>query len=120
MLTLLKVLFFILMAVVVGVFIGTVPIQGRTVAERIEEYCQPALRLKALVSGKLEASRSEPSRSGPRSTKARRSPPPAASTAPSTSVEAPASTAGRANMPDGASDEDRSALDRIIATHAKR
>jgi hypothetical protein len=108
---LLKFLFYSCVAVVVGVVIGTVPFGGRTVAERIASVYQPAgaaaeAPKKALPAPKASARTAPRSKSG--------------ATAPALVAMAQGPlTAGAANTPDGHTESDKRALDKLIASKSK-
>jgi len=106
----LKMLFYTFVAVVVGVFIGTMPVGGRTIAERITGLYQvsPA---ESPGSAKRRPVRGEPSR-GP----ARKQPKSPAALAASPPVP---TSAGAANAPEGHSADDEKALERLIAARSK-
>lgn len=118
---LLKFLFFTFVAVVVGLVIGTVPIGGRTVAERIAsiyERVPPSIAhagkktLPAMTSTKARAT-----------TRAKPAAPSVPVPVPVPSAAAPAThgviTAGAANTPDAHSEDDKVALDKLIAARVK-
>lgn len=108
---LLKFLFFTFVAVVVGVVIGTVPIGGQTVAERIAAVYQPGSSIAPAKKAPPKAA----ARTAPRPKVAQ------ASVAVPTPSPAPAKpvTAGAANAPDGHTEGDKMALDKLIASRAK-
>lgn len=110
---LLKVLFYTFVAVVVGVFLGTVPVGGRTIAERVAGFYQPKPS-------------KPPAASAPRTPRVEPAPAPAhpagrkVPRGPTAVAEAPVpTTAGAANAPEGHSADDRKALDRLIAARSK-
>lgn len=123
---LLKFLFYSCVAVVVGVVIGTVPFGGRTVAERITALYQsgPALAIdsprKSAASSPKALARTTPRAKQAGAKASAPVPAPGASAAPVAvaTAEAPIS-AGAANRPDGHTESDKVALDKLIAAKAK-
>jgi predicted lipid-binding transport protein (Tim44 family) len=120
MFALLKMLFYSFIAVMVGVFIGTVPIGGRTIADRVVSAYESTPAGKTAQVSKAQPSQQRAARQTPKAA-AR---PVAAKAAPA-GVAAPAApaapvTAGAANSPDRHSDEDRQALEKIIASRSSR
>lgn len=106
----LKVLFYTFVAVVVGVFLGTVPVKGRTIAERVAGF-YPAKPAKPPARAAPRPVRIEPTPAHPAGRKPTKGP--------MALTEAPTS-AGAANAPDGhTAPDDKKALDRLIATRAK-
>jgi len=166
---LLKFLFYSFVAVIVGVILGTVPVGGRTVAERIagmyrkspapsaasakrtppptstiKASGRAALRPKAAATvqlGPAPSPAAAPARSASSTASASRSPSAETSPAPGRSqgstagptspaaaprqaaavAQAPQApvTAGAANMPDATSDDDKAALNQLIARRSK-
>ncbi len=113
---LLKMLFYTFVAVVVGVFIGTVPIQGRTIAERIAS----AYQSKPFDFGAGKGPRPEPASKPANSTP----PAPKPGSRPRTTGTALAEsskpiTAGQANSPDAHGPEEQAAIEKIIASRAR-
>ncbi len=106
-------LFYTFVAVVVGVVIGTVPIEGRTIADRL-----------TAAFGDKPAKVAKPSTAAPQK--------PAAKTAPATETKRAARaappkpapqgpvSAGAANTPDNRTEEEREDLAKIIATRARK
>jgi hypothetical protein len=116
---LLKMLFYTFVAVVVGVFIGTVPIQGRTIAERIAA----AYQSQPFDFGAGKGPRPEPGTkpSSPAKAPAR----PATRARPEkdkavAQAEPKAVTAGQANSPDAHAPEEQEAIAKLIASRSKR
>jgi len=100
-----KTLFYTFVAVVVGVFIGTVPIEGRTISDRIvAAFSSPAPSAR---TSKPVAASSRPTTKA--AAKTRSAPVPA---------KGPV-TAGAANSPDQHSSEDRAALEKVIAARRR-
>jgi len=121
----LKFLFFTCVAVVVGVVIGTVPIGGQTMAERIAAaYNKPATAAPTSVaSTKAPAAPKAVARPAAKA-KTAVAPAPAkapASKAGAVNASAPRGpiTAGAANTPDGHTESDKAAFDQIIAAKVK-
>jgi hypothetical protein len=125
---LLKLAFFTFLAIAVGIVIGTVPIGGKTIADRIVTAYESASKLANLPEAlKAEPSRTaqssriaEPAKASP----ARARSPEIHAIAPAPSHEttwraAPIS-AGAANRPDSFSQEDRDEVDQIIAARRAR
>ena len=116
MVAILKLGFFTLVAVAVGVLVGTVPIDGKTVGERIMTACRSEPSRKAKPA---EPERAEPRSKGhgarARIEKATERPitPPAIAEAPRGPV-----TAGAANTPDGQNASDEKALEKLIAARS--
>ena len=110
---LIKLVFFTFVAVAVGVFVGTVPVGGRTLADRIVSLYQAGPGLEDLVKlAKTAASALAGAKAGGEAAAARRP-----YEAPS-ELEPPRAkpvTAGAANRPDAHSAEDRDALEQVIA-----
>lgn len=124
---LLKFLFYTFVAVVVGVVLGTVPFGGRTIADRVAAFYQSGSTLDAPVKKPVSTSPKALARAAPRA-KAPATPAPTAGPAPSAShpaLERPTIslhgpiTAGAANSPDKASDDDKVALDKLIAAKTR-
>jgi hypothetical protein len=120
---LLKFLFYSCVAVVVGVVIGTVPFGGRTVAERITALYQsgPSQGIDAPKKS-LAVSPKALARTTPRAKQVTAKPSSAPAPGPgapaAAALEAPV-TAGAANTPDGHTDSDKAALDKLIAAKVK-
>jgi hypothetical protein len=108
----LKVLFYTFVAVVVGVFLGTVPVGGQTIAERVAGFypAKPPKPAKPPARAAPHPARVEPPPAHPAGHKPTRGP--------TGLAEAPTS-AGAANAPDGHSADEKKALDRLIATRTK-
>jgi hypothetical protein len=104
----LKVLFYTLAAVVAGVFIGTVPVGGRTIAEWVvgSHSVKPVVRAAAATP--------RPAHGDPGRVPLRRP-----AKIPAALSETSPATAGAANVPDGHSADDKKALDRLIAGRAR-
>ncbi|HCF61193.1 MAG TPA: hypothetical protein DFS52_24750 [Myxococcales bacterium] len=103
---LIKMLFYSFVAVAVGVFIGTVPVGGRTIADRIVGAYEVAPSLdSAKAAAKSAVERGATASKGQATAKA----------APAAPV-----TAGQANSPERTTPEERQALDRIIASRTAR
>lgn len=119
MFDLLKMLFYTFVAVVVGVFIGTVPVGGRTIGERIASLYQSSSTPAGAKPAAVERpARAEPQKSAARpAARARSAPPPAQVQA---QAQAQAITAGAANSPDGHSAEERDALDKLLSSRKRR
>jgi hypothetical protein len=121
---LLKFLFYTFVAVVVGVLIGTVPVGGHTVSERIAAAYQGAPQMLEAQAKKLAPSTTgspkAAARTGPRA-KAIPTPLPAPPSPPPnpTALARGPLTAGAANSPEAQSDEDKRALDKVIAARVK-
>ncbi len=109
----LKVVFYTFVAVSVGVFLGTVPVGGRTIAERVSGTYQSKPARPAPASPARPA-RVEPAPAHPAVRKSPRAP----AAGPTAMAQAP-TTAGAANAPDGHSDNDEKALERLIAARSK-
>ncbi len=116
---LLKFCFYTFVAVVVGVVIGTVPIGGRTIAERVSAAYQAGPTLAAPVKKPVANSPKAVARATPRakSTGAASAPVPTAK--PMVASAAEPITAGAANAPDRTSEDDKVALDRLIAAKTR-
>jgi hypothetical protein len=103
----LRFLFYTFVAMVVGVFIGTVPVGGHTLADRIASTFKSVSSNTGAKRGRAElqkmVGRSAAHRSG---------------SAVGSTPLAPVS-AGTANMPEGHSEDDRAALARVIASRAR-
>ena len=102
---LLRMLFYSFVAVAVGVFIGTVPVGGRTIADRIVGAYEVAPSLDPAKAAAKSAVKRGAASKGQAKAKA-----------------APAAplTAGQANSPERTTPEERQALDRIIASRTTR
>jgi hypothetical protein len=116
MVGLLKFLFFMFVAVVVGVFIGTVPLGGKTLAERIGAGWSTAPSASESPAHKVAgapktAARTAPHSKAPIAVAVLSSPAPTAAPA----IRAKLVTAGAANTPDRHSDEEQAALEAVIA-----
>ncbi|MGI5861180.1 MAG: hypothetical protein ACOX6T_03875 [Myxococcales bacterium] len=106
---LIKMLFYSFVAVAVGVFIGTVPVGGRTIADRIVSAYEAAPSVdSAKAAAKSALERGATASKGQAKAKAA----PVASAAPV--------TAGQANSPERITAEERQALDKIIASRTAR
>ncbi|MGC4121964.1 MAG: hypothetical protein QM765_46770 [Myxococcales bacterium] len=125
---LLKFLFYSCVAVVVGVVIGTVPIGGHTIAERIAALYQTGPVIPS-ATPKRPAPTKALARAAPRgkasATPAAGAPIPTPNAATSAEIVAAAGapgpvTAGAANSPDGHTDSDKAALDQLLAVKAKK
>jgi hypothetical protein len=103
----LKMVFFTFVAVVVGVFVGTVPLGGRTLAERLADLYQ-ARPAESAPRGAPRPARPEPVRAPSRKL-----------AKPSTAMASVPTSAGAANTPDGHSADDEKALERIIAARSR-
>jgi hypothetical protein len=117
---LLKFLFYTFVAVIVGVLMGTVPVGGHTVTERIVAAYQGAPQLLDAAKKVVPAPPKAAARTAPRAksmpTPLPAPPPPAPS--PTALARGPL-TAGAANSPEAQSDEDKRALDKVIAARVK-
>ena len=120
---LLKFLFYTFVAVVVGVLIGTVPIGGHTVSERIAAAYQGAPELLEAQAKKLTSASPAPKAAARSAPRAKGNPAPTPLPAPPPkNPTAPARgplTAGAANSPDAQSDEDKHALEQVIAARVR-
>lgn len=112
----LKMLFYSFVAVIAGVFIGTVPVGGRTVADRIVGAYQAVPSsasvtdaARAKLDGRKAVSKAKPAPRPEPKPEAR------ASAKPAKPV-----TAGAANSPERYTDEDRQALEQMIASRTAR
>lgn len=119
---LLKFLFYSCVAVVVGVVIGTVPIEGKTAAERIAGLYQGTPLIPSTNAKKAPRALA---RATPRGKAATGTPVPAPSAAMAASIVAAAGapgpvTAGAANSPERHSDSDKAALDQLLAAKARK
>lgn len=116
-------LFFTFVAVAVGVFIGTFPIGGQTIAERITAAVDKQTAKKSGPTKEKGTTRSAPQKqvakpsrgSTDTSKRTARATPAKAKPAPQGPV-----SAGAANTPDNATDEDREDLAKIIAARARK
>ncbi|MFN7131480.1 MAG: hypothetical protein ACK4N5_05315 [Myxococcales bacterium] len=120
MFAMLRFLFYTFVAVVVGVFIGTVPVGGRTIAERISAaFDTSQAMLQAQSAQRTDKPEKPAAKKGGEPQRAARVPPPSkpGAQAPSPSPAAPQGpvTAGAANTPDARSEADREDLAKIIA-----
>lgn len=118
---LLKFCFYTFVAVVVGVVVGTVPIGGKTIAERVSAAYQSGPTLAAPVKKPVANSPKAVARATPRakgSASGTTSAPTPSGKPMVASAEQPI-TAGAANAPDRTSEDDKVALDRLIATKAR-
>ncbi|HEY3452443.1 MAG TPA: hypothetical protein VGK67_39230 [Myxococcales bacterium] len=121
---LLKFLFYSCVAVVVGVVIGTVPIGGRTVAERIAALYQSGPLIPSATPKKAAPTKAL-ARAAPRGKAPSASPSPTPSPSAAAAVVAAAGapgpvSAGAANSPDGHTDSDKAGLNQLLAAKAKK
>ena len=115
MFAMLRFLFYSFVAVVVGVFLGVVPLGGRTVAERIAAFVGPAVPKGASAGEPLPKRPDAPKRETARQV-IRSHPLRGRIAAPTAAVPA---TAGQANSPDLVTEGERAKIDELIASRAR-